>query len=178
MIIEPARPDDSDAVAALVNGAYRGERAETGWTTEAGYMTGRRTDAATVRATVEGGSATVLLLRREAGGALLGCVSVEPLADGAWYLSMLSIDPARQADGLGRRLLDAGEDFARRRGGTRVRITVIQVRDTLIAWYERRGYRRTGETEPFPYGDERFGVPLRPDLYFVVFDKPLSPGSA
>lgn len=178
MIIEPARPDDSDAIAALVNGAYRGERAGAGWTTEAGYMTGQRTDAGIVRAMVEEGPATLLLLRQEAGGALLGCVSIEPLAGDAWYLGMLSIEPARQADGLGRRLLEAGEAFARARRGTRVRITVVQVRDTLIAWYERRGYRRTGETEPFPYGDERVGVPLRPDLHFVVLEKPLSPISA
>jgi hypothetical protein len=53
-------------------------------------------------------------------------------------------------------------------------MTVIHLRDTLIAWYERRGYRRTGETEPFPYGDERFGIPRRDDLYFVVLEKALA----
>jgi hypothetical protein len=52
-------------------------------------------------------------------------------------------------------------------------MTVIQVRDTLIAWYERRGYSLTGETKPFPYGDDRFGRPLRNDLHFVVLEKTL-----
>jgi hypothetical protein len=47
------------------------------------------------------------------------------------------------------------------------------VRDALIAWYERRGYRLTGETQPFPYGDERFGLPQRDDLAFVVMEKGL-----
>ena len=45
------------------------------------------------------------------------------------------------------------------------------VRDTLIAWYERRGYHRTGETEPYPYGDNRFGTPLREDLEFAILEK-------
>jgi hypothetical protein len=50
-------------------------------------------------------------------------------------------------------------------------MTVVNVRDTLIAWYERRGYTLTGESQPFPYGDERFGRPLRDDLSFVVLQK-------
>jgi hypothetical protein len=52
-------------------------------------------------------------------------------------------------------------------------MTVINVRGTLSAWYERRGYVRTGETKPFPYGDERFGLPQREDLHFEVFEKEL-----
>jgi hypothetical protein len=44
----------------------------------------------------------------------------------------------------------------------------------LIAWYVRRGYRLTGETEPFPYGDNRFGTPLRDDLSFVVLQRDLA----
>ena len=56
-----------------------------------------------------------------------------------------------------------------------IEMTVINIRATLIAWYERRGYRLTGETRPFPYGDDRFGTPTRPDLAFVVLEKPLSP---
>ena len=58
-------------------------------------------------------------------------------------------------------------------GAKRMRMTVIQIRDSLSAWYERRGYVRTGETKPFPYGDARFGVPLRDDLHFEVFEKRL-----
>ena len=52
-------------------------------------------------------------------------------------------------------------------------MTVIRQRDDLIAWYERLGYRWTGQTEPFPYGNERFGIPRRPDLEFLVLSKPL-----
>ena len=45
---------------------------------------------------------------------------------------------------------------------------VFWQRDSLIAWYERMGYRRTGETRPFPMDDPRLGLPLRDDLWFEV----------
>jgi ribosomal protein S18 acetylase RimI-like enzyme len=70
-------------------------------------------------------------------------------------------------------LLTAAEDFARERGARRIRMTVVSARTTLIAWYERRGYALTAEKRPFPYGDERFGRPLRDDLHFVVLQKDL-----
>ncbi len=72
---------------------------------------------------------------------------------------------------MGRTLLAAAEAYARERGGTRIRKTVLHVREGLIAWYGRRGYTKTGETEPFPYEDERFGKPLRDDLHFVMLER-------
>ena len=55
-------------------------------------------------------------------------------------------------------------------------MTVIHLRSELLAWYERRGYRRTGRTRPFPYGDQRVGVPKRNDLHFLELEKQLSEG--
>jgi ribosomal protein S18 acetylase RimI-like enzyme len=95
-----------------------------------------------------------------------------PVPD-TWYLGLLTIDPALQNRQLGRTLLAAAEQFAQDRGARTMRITVLNVRAALIAWYERRGYTRTGETQPFPYGDERFGKPLRDDLGFIVLSKQL-----
>jgi ribosomal protein S18 acetylase RimI-like enzyme len=86
---------------------------------------------------------------------------------------MLTVRPDLQDRQLGRGLLEAAEAHAAARGARRVRITVVNIRDTLIAWYERRGYVLTGETEPFPYGDLRFGEPQRDDLAFVVLEKAL-----
>ena len=79
----------------------------------------------------------------------------------------------RELDGIGRAMLEAAEAHARAQGGTSMQMTVISVRDTLIAWYQRRGYALTGETQPFPYDDERFGEPQRDDLAFVVMKKGL-----
>ena len=112
-----------------------------------------------------------LLKWEDEAGELQGCIWVEPLAAPIWYFGTLTIAPERQNSGLGHRLLCAAEDWMRAKGAKHVRMRVINVRDILIGWYERRGYRRTGEAAPFPYGDARFGTPLRDDLHFVTLEK-------
>jgi ribosomal protein S18 acetylase RimI-like enzyme len=102
---------------------------------------------------------------------LLGCVWLEPAKGDTWYLGMLTVTPTLQDRQLGRTMLAAAEAYVVEQGGKRIQMTVVSIRDTLIAWYERRGYRRTGEVRPFPYGDARFGIPRRDDLAFVVLEK-------
>jgi ribosomal protein S18 acetylase RimI-like enzyme len=164
---------DLDAIAALVNSAYRGDSSRAGWTTEAEYLEGQRTDAERLREQLAAAAGAVLLTLRDDDGALLGSVWLEPRGEDVWYLGMFTIRPDLQARGLGRVLLDESERFVRSRGARRMRITVIQLRASLIEWYERRGFRATGESVAFPYGDERSGIPLRDDLQLIVFEKPL-----
>lgn len=173
MILAPATSADIEELCSLVNAAYRGQGRQPGWTHETELIEGRRADPASLAAMLEQ-EITVLLLRTSTDE-LIGCVAVQP-QDGSttWYISMLAIDPERQAAGLGRTLLNAAESYAAERGATNARMTVIQLREPLIAWYERRGYRRTGETESFPYEDKSVGNPLRADLHFVVLEKALS----
>lgn len=171
--IQPAKLSDVDELVHLINSAYRGSDSHAGWTTEAGFLDGQRTDAALLLQVLKRPDSVILTLRESGRREILSCVHVEKSGDDC-ALGMLTVNPRLQAAGLGRQLLDYAEDFARRQWrARRVVLSVIQVRDTLIAWYERRGYRKTGETKPFPYGDERCGVPLRPDLHFVVFEKQL-----
>jgi ribosomal protein S18 acetylase RimI-like enzyme len=164
---------DLDAIAALVNSAYRGDSSRAGWTTEADYLEGQRTDAERLREQLAATPGAVMLSFRDDDGSLLGSVWLEPRGTDAWYLGMFTIRPDLQARGLGRTLLAEAERFAKERGARRMRITVIQLREPLIAWYERRGFRATGEAVPFPYGDPRNGIPLRDDLQLLVFEKPL-----
>ncbi|MDR7116361.1 GNAT family N-acetyltransferase [Caulobacter sp. BE254] len=174
MIFAPAAENDFPAIVALVNSAYRGQGAQAGWTTEAGYIDGQRIDLESLRQDLaDAPDAVLLTLRDEDGGPLLGCVWIEPDGEvaGAWYLGMLTIRPDLQDRQLGRTLLAHGEAYAQGRGAKRVRMTVVHLRDTLIAWYQRRGYVLTGETKPFPVG-ERFGKPQR-ELSFVVLEKTL-----
>jgi ribosomal protein S18 acetylase RimI-like enzyme len=166
--------DDSglDDISVLVNRAYRGTE---GWTHEGDYMDGDRTSPAALRADLLASPRAMLMtLRDEADGPLLGVVWLEPAGAEAWYLGLLTVRPDIQGQNLGRRMLQAAETFLAERGARRVRMTVLNVRAPLIAWYERRGYRVTGETQPFPYEDQRFGVPLRDDLVFLVLEKPLA----
>ena len=105
----------------------------------------------------------------------LSCVSCCELRrpdDGAAYFGMFAVSPGLQGAGIGKVVLDEAERRARELwGATRMEMTVLVQREELIAWYERRGYRRSGATQPFPYGDERFGLPRRPDLLFAVLTK-------
>ena len=169
MDLEVATPADAPALAALVNAAYRAIGGGRGWTSEADLFAGGRVRAPDVAAMIAGGG--TVLLRRSAQS-LVGCIAIE--ADGAEaVISMLAVDPARQASGLGRALLAEAEQWAGRQGARLARMTVVEPRTELVAWYERRGYRRTG-VEDFPYGDDRVGRPLRDDLRFVVLEKSLA----
>lgn len=177
-IIAPASVADLPEIARLVNSAYRGDGARQGWTHETDLLGGQRTDAQTLTEELSGPNpATILALRESAGSAILASVLLEQVQGGhgvrRCYLGMLTVAPAVQAQGVGRVLLEAAENHARSMGAQVIVMTVIFLRDSLIAWYERRGYARTGETKPFPYGDERFGLPHRPDLHFVVLEKAL-----
>jgi ribosomal protein S18 acetylase RimI-like enzyme len=171
--IERASAADATAVVALVNSAYRGDSSRTGWTTEADLLGGQRTDVAGILEVISADERR-LLLHRAADGALLACVLLERKPGGGCYLGMLTVRPDLQAAGLGRRLLAAAEEYAAAElGASYVEMTVIGLRTELIAWYERRGYAHTGECRRFPYGDERFGQPRRPDLAFEVLRKSL-----
>ncbi|KIU28638.1 hypothetical protein SR41_07030 [Sphingomonas melonis] len=175
--LQPATDDALPAIAALLNRAYRGADSGAGWNSEAALIDGDRTTVALLHQERSDYPDATLLVWRF-GEAIQGCVWLKPEGDGDgdgdWYLGSLAVDPRLQNGGAGRRLLAAAEAWARARGGTRIRMTVVHVRDTLIAWYARRGYRPTGDTEPFPYADERFGRPKRPDLHFIVLTKSLA----
>ncbi len=170
-VLRTAVKADTDAVVRLVESAYRGESGRRGWTTESDLLDGRRTDAADVAEILARDGSRILLA--ECDHHLVASCHVEQQGD-AGYFGMFAVDPGEQSSGLGNWLLSAAERLARDQWHCRtMRMTVIEQRPDLIAWYERRGYERTGAYQPFPYGDERFGIPRRDDLRFVVLHKTL-----
>ena len=173
-MLVPATDTDLPGIVALMNRAYRGADGARGWTAEQACIAGDRTTEGYLREDLAASPAATMLKWVDGADATLrGCVWLEPSAEGTWHLGSLCVEPGEQDAGRGRTLLAAAEAWARERGAARVRMTVINVRDTLIAWYLRRGYQHTGATEPFPYGNDRVGKPLRPDLAFVVLGKTL-----
>jgi ribosomal protein S18 acetylase RimI-like enzyme len=175
-LIRRATLDDVPRLVALVHSAYRGEASKAGWTTEADLLDGQRTDQADVAAAISTPQQCILVLEKAAE--LLASVHVKKLED-ACYLGMFAVKPGAQGGGIGRRMVHAAEALALSEFGVaQMRMYVISLRDSLIAWYERLGYRRTGETAPFPYGDPRFGLPKRDDLQFVVLARDLVSATA
>ena len=169
MKLATATPADAARLTAFVNAAYRGDAARRGWTTEADLLDGQRIDEPGMRELLAAPQAAMLLCRG-ADDELLGCFYAETRGP-KLLLSMLAVQPASQNRGVGRFLLQAAEDHGCRHGCTVSKMTVISVRTELLAYYERRGYRRTGATKPFPT-DPRFGVPKQP-LELLVLQKPL-----
>ncbi|WP_293481975.1 GNAT family N-acetyltransferase [Phenylobacterium sp.] len=167
-----ATTEEHGEVIALTNRAYRQAEGQTGWKVES-LVAGQRIDASLLAEDLAAPGA-VLLVARDGAGARVGHVRLDDQGDGVWYLSMLTVDPARQDGGLGREILGAAEAWATARGGARMQMSVLRQRDELIAWYSRRGYAPTGEEKPFPYGDARFGRPTRDDLRFLVLEKALA----
>ncbi|MFG3509745.1 GNAT family N-acetyltransferase [Streptomyces sp. NPDC047821] len=176
LIYRDATEADVPALVALVESAYRGDSSRAGWTTEADILQGQRTDPDGVRDVITGPGSRLLVVER--AGEPIACCQLEHRGDAA-YFGMFAVRPGLQGGGVGRRVLAEAERLAVAAWGVReMHMTVISVRDELIAWYERRGYRRTGRTTPFPYGDERFGLPQRDDLEFELLVKNLAEGGA
>ncbi|SFI61194.1 GNAT family N-acetyltransferase [Nitrosomonas sp. Nm34] len=163
---------DAARIAVLVNSAYRGDSSRHGWTTEADFIDGQRTDTSEIEEILSADNQCILLAERNEE--IIGCVHLEKRDANVCYFGMFVVKPKLQAQGLGKRLIMEAERFASHQlACTIMQMHVISIRNELIAWYERRGYRRTDERHPFPYGNERFGIPLRNDLEFIVFVKEL-----
>ncbi|HVF82427.1 MAG TPA: GNAT family N-acetyltransferase [Flavisolibacter sp.] len=168
MNIRRATIADIPALKKLVNGAYRGEGSKKGWTTEADLLDGIRTSEAALNEMLE--TPNALILAADDGKNLQGCVYLEKQTD-ALYLGMLTVEPALQGKGLGAALMMAAEESAKSLGCKKIQMTVITVRDSLIAYYNRKGYADTGERKAFPT-DPKFGIAKQP-LEFMVMEKML-----
>jgi ribosomal protein S18 acetylase RimI-like enzyme len=168
-----ARVTDADDLNLLVNSAFRGDSSRAGWTTEADLLGGQRTDRERIEEIISTPEHVILVHGEGNRGRIDACVLLEKTG-GDCYLGMLTVRPTLQGRGVGQRLITAAEEWAVSQWSSRrMRMTVLVQRPELIAWYERHGYARTGERKPFPYHDERFGLPTRPDLEFEVLVKPL-----
>lgn len=178
--IRHATLEDTSAIVALVESAYRGDASRAGWTTEADFLEGQRVDTQSVEADIKATDSIILLAEqsaiasiRSATDSLLACCHIKK-NNHACYFGMFSVNPKQQGTGIGKLLIQQAEQFAKQVWHcTHMEMTVIDIRAELIDFYLRRGYVRTGKHLPFPYGDERFGIPLRDDLRFELLEKQL-----
>jgi ribosomal protein S18 acetylase RimI-like enzyme len=159
MSIIPATLTDVPELTALINSSYRGESSKKGWTTEADLIDGQRIDNESLTEQMEDPNA-VVLKNTDDTGKITGCVYLQKRGD-KLYLGMLTVSPLLQANGLGRQLLQAAEDYARQINYHTITMTVITTRTELLNWYERRGYQKTGEMIPLVI-PEQFGILKQP----------------
>ena len=167
MPVEKALRTDVPELNVLVNTAYRGETSKKGWTTEANLLDGLRIDEETLYSYFDDPDITLLKYRDE-DGKITGCVYLEERLP-KLYVGMFSVSPLLQAKGIGRLLLTAAEDYAKQLNCYILTMTVISTRHELIGWYQRRGYKATGEIKPFHH-DKKFGIPKQP-IELIVMEK-------
>jgi ribosomal protein S18 acetylase RimI-like enzyme len=166
-MILPATVEDAPILSNLVNSAYRGDSSRQGWTTETDLLDGTRIDFRAIAEMINRHGTTILKYVED--GTILGCVELEHKGH-RLYLGMLTVEPDLQGKGIGKALLGAAEMEARRLKCTRVSMTVISIREELIAWYLRHGYHDTGQRKPFEVPDSRWGIPKQ-ELEFAVLEK-------
>jgi ribosomal protein S18 acetylase RimI-like enzyme len=143
-----ATVEDAQAITDLVNSAYRGETSKQGWTTEADLLDGLRTTTQEIKQLITGLDSILLLCHR--GAMLAGSVHTKKQGQQA-YIGMFVVRPDMQGAGIGKHLLNEAETLAGSSWKVKsFAMVVINSRHELIAFYERRGYRRTGELSEFP----------------------------
>jgi GNAT superfamily N-acetyltransferase len=175
--VRPATEADVDGLVQIVQWAFRGGRpSQTQWTGEENLVKGPRITAAGMKSMIADKNGVVLLCELQEGNRdkqLVGCVHVEREGNHA-HFGMLAVDPALQSGGIGKVLMQAAEEHAHRQWGCKAMTAkVVSGRPELMDWYKRRGYKETGETEPF-LGPEHGVQPLVDGLHFQLIAKDLS----
>jgi GNAT superfamily N-acetyltransferase len=180
-----ATANDAPLVHPLVESAYRGDESRRGWTTEADLLTGNRIVLPDLLAKITHPAGAVLLAfdttsheqdSEKAEPALVACCEVSQRSHRAAYFGLFAVSPRRQGGGIGRQVMEYAEEYCKRRWGTvKMEINVLSGRPALVAWYERRGYRKTGANQPFPKEElEKLGgVSLVENLMFEPMEKDL-----
>jgi ribosomal protein S18 acetylase RimI-like enzyme len=166
-MITKATLADVSALNKLINSAYRGESSKKGWTTEANLLEGLRTTEEELTATILDSKNTIL--KYTENDQLIGCVLLIA-KEQQLYLGMLTVSPELQNSGIGKKLLQQAEIHALALGLPKIIMTVISVREELLAWYKRNGYADTGAREPFPVSEVHTTISVQP-LEFIVLEK-------
>ncbi|AEG47893.1 GCN5-related N-acetyltransferase [Sphingobium chlorophenolicum L-1] len=167
MDIRPAALSDLPQLHPIIERAYRGDTARESWAIESAPPSGPRTSIAALEA-ILANPAERLLVALRTDGTPSGCVQISDKGAGVAYLGLLCVDPGLQSSGLGHQLIAAAEQLAATTfAARRMEMTVIATHDKLIQYYQRRGYRPTGERRPYP-------VPLDPPRQMLVLAKSLA----
>ena len=143
--LKQANIDDAEAINTLINSAYRGTE---GWTKETDIVEGKRSDIEDVNYLIKNQNSHLLTAKNHDD--LIACICIEEKENKA-YIGSFAVSPAQQNRGVGKQVLERAENYAGKKFGiTEFVMVVISQRKELVAFYERRGYKRTGKIEKYP----------------------------
>lgn len=166
-----ATPADAPTLASLVNSAYRGDASRAGWTTEADLISGDRIDVEALQRLMAEPRSLILVCLQ--GDEIVGSVHLQQTDPESAYLGIFVVRPTLQGGGIGKRFLLEAERTAQEAFGvSRIWMTVITLRAELLAYYERRGYHRTGQRKSFP-SQSGASVPQVENLQLEILEKRL-----
>lgn len=166
-MITTATLEDVSALEKLINSAYRGETSKQGWTTEANLLGGKRITEEELSEIIQNKENTILKFTEN--DAIIGCVLLVNKGN-RLYLGMLTVSPILQNSGIGKQLLKEADVHALALGLPKIVMTVISIREELIAWYKRHGFVDTGAREAFPLNNTD-AVIANQSLEFILMEK-------
>ncbi|KAK2010858.1 acetyltransferase [Colletotrichum eremochloae] len=170
-----AMAEDAPQLQRLVQAAFRAEDKRADWTADMKLGRSFQYSVEEVLTTINNPD-TAIIMASDQNGVLLGSVGIVKRNDSLVRFVMLSVNPEQQCGGIGRRVLAYAENFARSWGVKTFELNALSSRERLIEWYERCGYKKTGQTSPFP-ADRLSQLDLPKDLCFVELEKDVIAGS-
>ncbi len=169
MTFRHAIDNDTTALVSLINRSYRGDSSRIGWTTEADLLSGKRIDEAGLIQLLNDPESLILIAQSEES--ILATIHAHHENETV-HFGLFAVEPLLQGEGIGKELLAYAESEAIRKWGVSTAIMeVITHRSELIEYYERRGYMRTGEINPFPLSS--LWQSIADDLALAVLKKSL-----
>ncbi|WP_169392068.1 MULTISPECIES: GNAT family N-acetyltransferase [Psychrobacter] len=188
VFLRQAMASDIPALESLLNRCYRQNE---GWTNESALIGGIRTTQKELERVISDPNHYLFAFPKtengtrdgEETGEILGCINVE-MGNNDAHIGMFAVNPELQGNGVGNTMLEAAETFAERHLNHQksknnaqnepspmvIKLLVLTGRPQLQAYYERRGYVATGNTEAFPE-DGNNGTPKKEGLYFLELAK-------
>ncbi|MFW2075306.1 GNAT family N-acetyltransferase [Acinetobacter gerneri] len=165
--------NDIPNLVRLINNAYR-NNIDKSWTNETQYVSGSRItqDQLFEELNKPGFLLMVIEGPDTRSKQLIACIGItfyETYAE----IGTFCIDSSFQQAGIGKTLLGRAEQFLQIYNSNikAINMYVLNVREELIQYYERRGYKKTGLIEDYPL-DANLGMPLL-DLNLIEMQKTL-----
>ena len=166
--------EDAPQLQHLVQSAFRSKDTRDDWTGHLELASHFRVSIDEIETNIAKSDMVTLVAYLEDPAVAVGTVEVAAHSGNVGRLSMVAVDPGLQQGGVGRQVLAYAEKYCHQIWGSdKFSLNALSTRKALIEWYLRRGYRKTGETSPFPR-DKFPELDLPEDMCFIELEKNLN----